>query len=147
MTSLYNKRNASFDSIDQTIKQAVKGLSDQFRNYAIDWDGNQAKVLGTANHTVVCTRFVWEWMLFPLGLIIGVFVLLVTTIVGDMRNKESRLVWKTSTLPLLYYGLERRPEIGLMNESVLMEIAKAKAVFCLTEQGWRLRETEKKKDV
>lgn len=113
---LFNGGNASFDSISAMMSRTADAITNQLRMNGTDWYGNPSNVTGTAFQTVVCTQFQWGWLLFPAGVVLASAVLLAATAWrsssrwGKLRSNRGGLrglpVWKSSILPLLFYGLE-----------------------------------------
>lgn len=113
---LFNGGNASFDSISAVMSRMADAMTNQLRMNGTDSYGNPSKVTGTAFQTVVCTQFQWGWLLFPAGVVLASAVLLAATAwrsssrCGRIRSNRGGLqvlpVWKSSILPLLFYGLE-----------------------------------------
>lgn len=115
---LFNGGNASFDSISAVMSRMADAITNQLRMNGTDWYGNPSNVTGTAFQTVVCTQFQWGWLLFPAGVVLASAVLLIATAWrsssssrwGKVRSNRGGLrglpVWKSSILPLLFYGLE-----------------------------------------
>lgn len=113
---LFNGGNTSFDSISAMMSRMADAITNQLRMNGTDWYGNPSNVTGTAFHTVVCTQVQWGWLLFPAGVLLASAVLLVATAWSSSsrwakaRNDRGGLqglpVWKSSLLPLLFYGLE-----------------------------------------
>lgn len=116
LESLFNGGNASFDSINAAMSRLADAVTNQLRMNGTDWYGNPSNVTGTAFQTVVCTQFQWGWLLFPAGVVLASAVLLVATAWksssrwargrGDQGGVQGLPVWKSSLLPLLFYGLE-----------------------------------------
>lgn len=113
---LFNGGNASFDSVSAVMSRMADAITNQLRMNGTDWYGNPSNVTGTAFQTVVCTQFQWGWLLFPAGVVLASAVLLAATAWrsssrwGEVRSNRGGLqglpVWKSSILPLLFYGLE-----------------------------------------
>lgn len=113
---LFNGGNASFDSISAVMSRMADAITNQLRMNGTDWYGNPSNVTGTAFQTVVCTQFQWGWLLFPASVVLASAVLLVATAWksrspwGKAQSNRGGLpvppVWKSSILPLLFYGLE-----------------------------------------
>lgn len=113
---LFNGGNASFDSINASMSRMADAMTKQLRMDGIDLYGNPSNVTGTAFQTVVCTHFQWGWLLFPSGVVLASAVLLVATAWksssrwargrGDRGGLQGLPVWKSSLLPLLFYGLK-----------------------------------------
>lgn len=68
-------------------------------------DAEHLSVVGRSERWTVCTRFDWQWLLFPIILTVMVVALLVWSISGTF-GRRAQPVWKSSLLPLLYYGFE-----------------------------------------
>lgn len=138
--NLYNGGNASRDSILHVLNQGFSSMSDQMRMMGKDWNGNPSNVSGTVYHTSLCIEFHWEWLFFPLVLVVATLVLLIAVMVDTRREA----VWKSSILPLLFYGLEERRTVDgprLQAEKELHSTAKTTMVnFSFAKSaGWRFR--------
>lgn len=114
---LLNGGNASFESISAVMSRMADAITNQLRMNGTDFFGSPSNVTGTAFQTVVCTQFQWGWLLFPAVMVLASAVLLVATAWrsssrwGRVRNNRGGSqvevpVWKSSLLPLLFYGLE-----------------------------------------
>lgn len=114
---LLNGGNASFESISAVISRMADAITNQLRMNGTDFYGNPSNVTGTAFQTVVCTQFQWGWLLFPAAVVLASAVLLVATAWrsssrwGRVRANRGGSqvevpVWKSSLLPLMFYGLE-----------------------------------------
>lgn len=113
---LFNGGNASFDSISAMMSRVADTMTNQLRMNGTDWYRNPSNVTGTAFQIVVCTQFHWGWLLFPAGVVLASAVLLAATAWrsssrwGKASSNRGGLqglpVWKSSILPLLFYGLE-----------------------------------------
>lgn len=113
---LFNGGNASFDSISAVMSRMADAITNQLRMNGTDWYGNPSNVTGTAFQTVVCTQFQWGWLLFPAGVVLASAVLLAATawrsssrwrkVRSNRGGLQGLPVWKSSILPLLFYGLE-----------------------------------------
>lgn len=113
---LFNGGNASLDSISAVMSRMADAITNQLRMNGTDWYGNPSNVTGTAFQTVVCTQFQWGWLLFPAGVVLASAVLLAATawrsssrwgkLCSNRGGLQGLPVWKSSILPLLFYGLE-----------------------------------------
>jgi hypothetical protein len=65
--------------------------------------------MGAVIETIICIKFDWEWLLFPIILVSVTGVLLLLMILKSYKQPD-KPVWKTSLLPLLFYG----PRYGLV---------------------------------
>lgn len=143
LEGLYNKGHASHSTIRRLVEQATNALNAQFRGYATDTNGQRLNASGTEYQNHVCTQFRWQWLLFPLAIILGVATLLIATIFKDMRSTGSAMGWKSSVIPLLFYGMETNPGLDLLKEDALYKISKeTKAQFREGDVGWRFCKEE-----
>lgn len=143
LNGVYHGGNASAASVGAFLGRGFAAFTDQLRMLGSDWDGAPLRVSGRTWHNVVCTRFHWEWLLFPLVVVCGTVVVLLSVLVTGPGAQEA--VWKSSILPLLFYGLEERERLGeqrLWSAGQLTAAAKKLEVkFRLggkQPDGWRL---------
>lgn len=147
LSDLYNERNSSLASVSKFMQNIADSLTNQLRIIGTDIDGQPAFVSGTAFRTEVCTRFVWEWLLYPAVLASLVALLLIA--VSTAPSVRSEVPWKMSTLPLLFHGLktdsmmEKTSEVGIMDEDTLRNMAKGVRVrFGQADNGWGFQEVK-----
>lgn len=140
---IFNVGNASIASISEFMKRGFDSLSSQLRMMGTDWEGNPTNVSGIAYDNVVCVVFRWQWLFYPLFLVVGSSVLLLLLLISGSGTARSRkkVIWKTSVLPFLFYGLEdylRDQDSKLATQEDLNGAAKAlSASFSLGGDGWR----------
>lgn len=81
----------------------------------------------------------WLWLILPVALVIGTFVLLLTTILKSHHDAGG--IWKTSVLATLFHGLEEDTRVQLGNDRELSRMQdKANVVrVVFTEKVPRLR--------
>lgn len=143
LNPMFNGGNASIDSIREVMKRGFDSLSAQLRMNGTDWDGNPTNVSGIAYDTVVCVVFRWEWLFYPLGLVVGASVLLLLLLASNLGTAKSRkhAIWKSSVLPFLFYGLEDRirdQASRLAPQEELEGMAKTLSTsFSPGDDGWR----------
>lgn len=112
-----NGGNASFESISAVMSRMADAITNQLRMNGVDFYGSPSNVTGTAFQTVVCIQFQWGWLFFPAIVVLASAVLLITTAWrsssrwGRVRTNRGGSqvevpVWKSSLLPLMFYGLE-----------------------------------------
>ena len=72
-----------------------------------DFDAARAGlVLGSGTQITVCYKIQWPWVAFPVAMVLVVLVLLCYSVFSTYgRRKRGLPVWKSSVLPLLFYGL------------------------------------------
>ncbi|OTB01112.1 hypothetical protein M426DRAFT_266618 [Hypoxylon sp. CI-4A] len=133
LVSLYNDKKASFETLSTAFDQFATAVTNKLRTSGssiYDWNIHET-VQGTVEEVTMCTQFQWQWLLMPTILIAATTAILVATILQNVRNREQP-VWKSSLLPLLYYGFAQRidPSKPVMGLSELNQAAaNAKAVF------------------
>jgi hypothetical protein len=82
----------------------------------------------------------WEWLAFPLALLVLSFVFLVSTIVKTSRDGETG-VWKTSAMPTLIYGLPKETQGQFASSSTWSSgqgAPKKTRIKLLPNMGWRI---------
>lgn len=113
LSPLWNTRNASFGSISDAMDEFAAAVTNKFRtdgqpNWYTAYDGTQNDLaLGVVYETTVCVAVNWEWLLMPIILAAMSTILLGAMIVKSVRDGEQQ-VWKSSVLPLLFYGPDNR---------------------------------------
>ncbi|CEI69184.1 hypothetical protein FVEN_g4060 [Fusarium venenatum] len=97
--------NSSYDALDTAMDDFTTAMTNNFRRQAkigLGVSGSD-KVIGTVNETTICTVFDWRWILLPAGLMAVTMALLIYVVVQSYTN-TTLPIWKTSVLPLLFYG-------------------------------------------
>ncbi|OAL55034.1 hypothetical protein IQ07DRAFT_284360 [Pyrenochaeta sp. DS3sAY3a] len=143
LAGLYNRGNATFDTITTTMDNVATSLTDSLRLGSIAEYGLNVNntVNGTVWQSAVCTDFNWRWLLFPVGLIVLTVLSLVLMITFTAFSKDKVPVWKSSILPFFY--LERTPTKKAMHTMSLNDLQKAAREDELVLErngvgGWRL---------
>ncbi|KAJ4138380.1 hypothetical protein NW768_002204 [Fusarium equiseti] len=90
--------NTSYDALNTAFDDFTTAITNNFRMQA-----ESDEVTGIVNEMAICTVFDWRWVLLPAGLMAVTLALLVYAVVHSYTHKEMP-VWKTSILPLLFYG-------------------------------------------
>lgn len=82
--------------------------------YRDEWARRAASAAGGVVHTTeVCVRFQWRWLVLPAALVAASALLLLATVLADGLSSRRRPIWKSSLLPLLYYGFAQPPAVEL----------------------------------
>jgi hypothetical protein len=81
----------------------------------------------------------WEWLTFPLLLLVLSFVFLVSTIIKTSKDTETG-VWKTSAMPTLIYSLPKEAQAQFADSSTWNSAPETKKVRIrlLPRTGWRV---------
>lgn len=114
LSPLWNTRNASFASLATAMDALAAAVTNKFRTDGQpNWYEEEEEAggeqhtdwaLGVVYETTVCVAVNWEWLLMPIILAALSTLLLGAMIVQGLRNGEQQPVWKSSVLPLLFYG-------------------------------------------
>lgn len=143
LRDIYNGGNASITSVSAFMKRGMDSLTAELRMMGTDWNGNRTAAVGTAWEMAICTRFQWQWMLYPLAMFLGTLVLLLAVIISSSGffGRKREVIWKSSILPFLFYGLEdaQRKEAELEPEDALKRTSEGVRVrMTFGDDGWRL---------
>ncbi|KAI0889538.1 uncharacterized protein GGS22DRAFT_176841 [Annulohypoxylon maeteangense] len=109
LASLYNNKQASFDTLQTAFDQFTTAITNKIRmTGSSNYDQYAHEMVdGVVNETTICTQFDWRWLLMPTILVAATGAVLIAIIVQNLLNKKQP-VWKSSLLPLLYYGFDQR---------------------------------------
>lgn len=142
LNDIYNGGNASITSISAFMKRGFDSFTAQLRSIGTDWEGRPSAATGIVLETVVCTKFRWKWLVYPLAIVLGTLILLGAVIASGLQKD---VIWKSSVLPFLFYGLEdaeKKYGTDLETEDALTKAAKTVHVRLISENdGWRLHAT------
>ncbi|KAJ4011543.1 hypothetical protein NW752_008549 [Fusarium irregulare] len=132
-------QNITYDALDTAFGDFTTAMTNNFR---LEARSDEDKVTGVVNEMAICTVFDWRWVLLPAGLMAVTLALLIYAVVHSYTHKDMP-VWKTSILPLLFYGpnitndMTRETDLdGLQREA-----AKIKVEF-QNDDGIRLRKMD-----
>ncbi|KAF6818882.1 hypothetical protein CPLU01_13171 [Colletotrichum plurivorum] len=118
LESLGNNGNTSLAYVTDTFDRIATTVTNIFRETGTKdrasflkglyyWNGVSRVddlAVGSVIGTTVCTRFDWRWVLLPIVLVCATAILLLAAIVQSWREPNLP-VWKTSVLPLIFYGV------------------------------------------
>ncbi|XXG95094.1 ribosome-binding protein [Hypoxylon texense] len=109
LSSLYQNKEASFDTLNTAFDQFATAVTNKFRTTGSSlYDSTTHETVnGLVNEVTVCTVFQWEWLLMPTLLVAATAAILVVIILENKRHR-GQPVWKSSLLPLLYYGFDHK---------------------------------------
>lgn len=128
LIDLYASGNATFETLETSFGDFVTVLTNFFRtdgwgplndteyynNILGPTDSRpptprKGQIEGQAIEMTVCMRLEWPWLLFP-GALCLITILLLAAMLVINRLDQKQPVWKTSLLPLLFYGLDEKVE-------------------------------------
>ncbi|EQB55347.1 hypothetical protein CGLO_04732 [Colletotrichum gloeosporioides Cg-14] len=144
--AFFNSGNATFNDISAAFDNMATALTNRMRAKGREFlTEARSFTNGTAVEMSICMRVDWPWLVYPGVLLVLTLVLLATTYAQSCRDRGRRPIWKSSILPLLFYGaetqhtyldtqrgsLDARQALPLMQLAELEAIADAtKARFC-----------------
>lgn len=113
LSPLYNSEYASFESLSSAMGDFTTVVTNKFRtsgssNYI---PGQQESTLGAVIELTICTELDWQWLLMPIILVAATAALLLLMVLNSHR--DTRPVWKSSLLPLIFYGVKDTPPADL----------------------------------
>ena len=92
----------------------------------VELDKSSTLVYGNMTFPVVHVEVAWQWFILPAALnALAIFLLLATAVLSHRRKTQ---LWKSSTLALLYHGLdnpEPAPNLTMANVSEMERCASA----------------------
>ncbi|KAH9997171.1 hypothetical protein F4779DRAFT_606579 [Xylariaceae sp. FL0662B] len=104
---LYQNGNTSLAGLENSYGNLATAISNRMRTIGKAFNRvDQGVVSGTAHYSTVCTRFDWYWLILPATLIIMSICLLTAMVMESCHDREKSPVWKSSLLPLLFYGVK-----------------------------------------
>lgn len=117
LSPLYNSLNATFETISDTMDQFAEVVTNKMRTSgSTNYDMFQKdEALGVVTRMTICTAFDWQWLLLPISLVAMAAVLLILTMLQNLREYRQP-VWKSSVLPLIFYGINIRSMSSDMEE-------------------------------
>lgn len=149
--------------IADIFSEFSEALTKQFRQGLGKRPDPANDVQGVAVEKITFTVIEWQWLTFPLVLLVVEIVLLLWIVVRTIRYRGEEMVWKSSVLPVIYhrdrfvdsYGAKLgdldRPtdrqdsELRLMSTSKMEDDARKVEVQLLRGTRWRSRGEVKEK--
>ncbi|KAI0380397.1 hypothetical protein F5Y04DRAFT_97592 [Hypomontagnella monticulosa] len=128
LAKLYNNKKASFESIQTAFDQFTTAVTNKLRTTGSSNTDVLAHetVQGQVIEMTVCTEFQWRWLLMPTILVVITAAILIAIIIQNLRDHRQP-VWKSSLLPLLYYGFgethHQDPRMPVMNLNEMKQAA------------------------
>lgn len=129
------------DDLDSLMGNLADRMTDTLRNlysHPVSDTKNLGKVYSTQTYVLVT----WPWLILPVGLVLASCMVLFAAIVSS--NRHQTMVWKSSSLAVLFHGLEGSEErSGLLVYRKQMEKTAEEMKVQLTENtngGLRLME-------
>jgi hypothetical protein len=118
------------------ITRHVERLATAMTN-VIRSSSSQEMLLGDAYQKENYVKIKWEWLSFPIALLILSLVFLVSTIIRTSRDGEIA-VWKTSAMPTLISSLPQDVQKELLPSRIDKSVSRKVRIKLLPDQGWRV---------
>ncbi|KAI0897157.1 hypothetical protein F4806DRAFT_464291 [Annulohypoxylon nitens] len=120
LTNLYNNGAASSETLRTAFEEFTTAITNKMRTTgSSNYDSTaHEKVEGLVVETTICTQFQWEWLLMPTFLVIATGALMMAILMQNLHDPRQP-VWKSSLLPLLYYGFDQRARSEEPNGAVM----------------------------
>lgn len=96
LSTLHNNWNATLETVTQHFDDIAKAVTNRMR----DLDGS--RIQGDVLRTSICIRIEWQWLILP---VVVQLLAIAFFLLGLWQTSQARIpVWKSSSLPLLFYG-------------------------------------------
>ncbi|KAL9106213.1 MAG: hypothetical protein Q9227_008746 [Pyrenula ochraceoflavens] len=147
---VYKFGNITFDSVTQLFENISLSMTTEMRTNGEP--GRSAPVLGTVTRYETCVKVKWEWITFPVALLVLTLVFFAGMVVQTRpKDETSAHDYKTSALALMFHGLEPQTvakgvSVGRSGSAAALE-RQARGIFVrlgTSEKGWRFVESEPK---
>lgn len=126
----------ALNNITRHMERLAIGMTNEFRSV----EGNVDTVFGSSFSREVFVHVKWEWLTFPVVLLVMSLIFLVSTIIKTSKETTTGF-WKTSTMPTLIYGLPHEVQREFSPDT--WDNASRKKhrqirIKLLPNQGWRV---------
>ncbi|TRX90098.1 hypothetical protein FHL15_009017 [Xylaria flabelliformis] len=101
-----------FDTISTGIDNIATTMTNALREIGNNSYGGVSKANGTVLRADICTEIHWPWFSFPAAILLATLYIMIHTVVDSLRDSSPVRTWKSSVLPLLYYGLKKEAQRG-----------------------------------
>ncbi|UJO21715.1 uncharacterized protein CLAFUR5_09061 [Fulvia fulva] len=102
---VYNYGDASFERTQALMQNVSLSLSNYMRlNPGQDFYSSSMPATGEASEMKTCLQVQWIWLTLPMVVTILTLILFVATVVSARKVPRVVTTWKSSLLPLFFYG-------------------------------------------
>ncbi|KAI0813844.1 hypothetical protein GGR55DRAFT_636092 [Xylaria sp. FL0064] len=98
------------DTISTGIDNIATTMTNALREIGNNSHGGIGRANGTVLRATVCTEINWPWFSFPAAIILATLYILIRTVIDSVHDQSPARTWKSSVLPLLYYGLGKEDQ-------------------------------------
>ena len=143
LQSFFNDSNVDFAGVNSTFASVADSMTNYIRRNGNP--GFSAPALGVVHQTETCVQIRWAWLAFPAALVLLTLLFFVAMIMEVGFTSDHGQNWKSSPLPLMFYGLEDHAvnhhqghSSGLLRVQELEKTAKDMQVrLGPSENGWK----------
>ena len=135
--NLYNSGSPTMDSVNEYMEGLSNSITAIIRQGDTSGNSTQGWAQGTVLGMQTCIQVQWRWISLPAVTLALVFAFMGMTV---LRTGQSSMVWKSSSLALLFHGLspdtrDQYGELGRVKD--LDRVAKGmQATLERTDAGW-----------
>lgn len=97
------------DDLHSLMNNLAARMTDALRNLYSD-PASDASTLGNVYTTQAYVLVTWPWLILPVGLVLASCILLLVAVISSSRQQT--IVWKSSSLALLFHGFAGGDGIG-----------------------------------
>jgi hypothetical protein len=151
MQKFFNYGNISFEYINRTFSDIADSMTAYLRQdakpnaRALPGDDVTRPATGSVFRVETCISVRWAYLAFPAALVLLTLAFFVAVLV-ETTHQRSRLDWKSSSLALLFHGLD--PETGdalrappETSSEMKRAAERIKVRFKRTDRGWGFSQT------
>lgn len=122
-------------NVSKHMDQLAKAMTHQLRSSV-----NREQVLGRSYDQTIQILVRWEWLIFPLMLLVLTSAFLVSTMIKTSKDTAGVGLWKTSAMPALIYGLPKETQDKLVPATGDRSRGEAKKIRIKLSprMGWRV---------
>lgn len=102
--------------VSETLENIAVSVTNQLRSGLAS-----SNVTGTVMYPIVYIEVIWPWFIYPIALTVSAAALLAVTI--WMSCGSEKMVWKSSSLALLFHGMPDEEANGRLLSTAAMETA------------------------
>ncbi|KAK8236449.1 hypothetical protein IWZ00DRAFT_557810 [Phyllosticta capitalensis] len=148
--NLWKNGTATMSTVNASMEGLALAMTSQMRQ-SPDSTEKLRFVTGTVHESVTCVEVRWIWLLYPIiALFLTVVFLALAIFQGRATHQPWHNDWKSSSLALLFHGLEpeTREKYGAVpKQKDMIEAAeKIRVQLVQGEEGWRFSEARQPAD-
>ncbi|KAK8203715.1 hypothetical protein IWZ01DRAFT_560151 [Phyllosticta capitalensis] len=143
-TTVYNNGTSNFSVVDKFMKGVALALTSQIRRTP-DSAEKTPFAQGTALKTLTCIKFRKIWIIYPATLLILTIIFLSLAIFQGRSSRQPwHSDWKSSSLAILFHGLDPRTRDthgdALMQKEMMKAAEQTRVQLLKRGKGWWLSE-------